>query len=183
MRHRAHNKTRSPRRVLLVVCEGETERVYVEMLRRHYRLPITIKSKVIGNRINKRLLQQFLKEEGLESPADYLVVFMYDADVESVVTNVKKLNGVPIFSTPCIELWFLLHHQEFKRPSSTKEIVDILDRSWNGYIKGRLTEKQKEILLSKRFDASERAKRLDNDKNPSSEMWRFLKILEDEKNC
>lgn len=55
MRERRYKKARKPRKVFLVVCEGETEEDYVNILKRHYRLPITIKTKVSGNAVSIRL--------------------------------------------------------------------------------------------------------------------------------
>lgn len=56
MRERRFKKSRQPKKVFLVVCEGETEEEYVNMLKRHYRLPIAIKTKVSGNAVNLRLI-------------------------------------------------------------------------------------------------------------------------------
>ena len=64
-------KKRMPRRVFLVICEGDTEETYVEALKQHFRLPIAIKTKVSGNKINARLVAQYIKELGLAKDDDY----------------------------------------------------------------------------------------------------------------
>ena len=61
MRERRFKKARQPKKVFLVVCEGETEEEYVNMLKRHYRLPISIKTKVSGNAVNPRLVNQYMR--------------------------------------------------------------------------------------------------------------------------
>ena len=185
MSRRTQNKKRNPRRVILVICEGETEAAYVSLFRRHYRLPITIKSKIVGNKINKRLINQILAEEGLKGENDSYVLFMYDSDVEPVIEKLRQLEGLLVISNPCIEFWYLLHHQEHSRFTSAKEVLKILKNSspiWTSYSKGTLTEKQKEILLKNQEVASTRARILNPDANPSTNMYQFLEILEIEKN-
>ena len=41
-----------------VFCEGETEEEYVNFLKREYRLPIEIITKVAGNKINSRYINE-----------------------------------------------------------------------------------------------------------------------------
>ena len=65
MRERRSKKTRNPKRVFLVLCEGETEKEYVEILKRHFRLPVAIKTKVRGCKINERLINSYVKELGV----------------------------------------------------------------------------------------------------------------------
>ena len=80
MRKRKNKQSRLPRKLFLVVCEGETEEKYVELLRAYFRLPIAIKTKVSGNAVNQRLVKQYLKELGEEDYGESKVFFIYDAD-------------------------------------------------------------------------------------------------------
>ncbi len=100
MRDRKFKKTRKPHKVFLVVCEGETEEEYVNLLKRHYRLPVTIKTKVSGNAISERLVNQYLKELGLARDDDYQVFFMYDADIDLIVEKLLNMAGISILSNP-----------------------------------------------------------------------------------
>lgn len=184
MRKRKYEKSRRPRRVILVLCEGETEAAYVDVLRKHYRIPITVKSKIVGSKVNERLVNKLLKEEGLYGNDESIVVFMYDADVKEVVIKLKALKGNLILSNPCIEFWYLLHCQSYSRALSSKEAAKILEKSlpvWMGYAKGVLTSGQREFLLNSHKLASSRAKILEPESNPSSNMYLFLEILESEK--
>lgn len=186
MRKRHYGRIRNPRQIILVICEGESEAAYVDLLRKHYRLPITIKSKILGNKINKRLVKQILSQESLTGNEDSRVIYMYDSDVESIIEKLKQLDGTLIISNPCIELWYLLHHQDHSRFSSSKEIVKRLENSlslWNGYTKGKLTDGQKEFLLNNSEGAVNRAKSLNSFINPSTNMYKFLEILDSEKNA
>lgn len=184
MRKRRQSKARNARKVILVICEGETEATYVELLRRHYRLPITIKSRIVGNRISRRLVAQLLEEERLSGNEDSIIVYIYDGDIKLVVDKLRQLKGEIILSHPCIELWYLLHKQNHSREISSKDVSKLLENTlplWNGYTKGVLTEKQKDFLLANQEEASNRAKLLEIDTNPSTNMYRFLEILEKEK--
>ena len=100
--------------MIFVVCEGDTEQAYVEMLKRYYRLPITVKTKVSGNRINSKLLNQYIAELGLDKEYECIVFLMYDGDVKAVVDRLNSLKGTLILSTPCIEYWFLIHSLNHK---------------------------------------------------------------------
>ena len=43
-----------------VFCEGQTEEAYVCFLRSKYRIPIEIVPKVLGNKINERLINTYI---------------------------------------------------------------------------------------------------------------------------
>ena len=76
MRKRKISKKKEPRTVFLVICEGETEREYVEILKLWYRLPVVIKTRVSGNKINQRLVDQYIQELGLHKDDDYRHFFV-----------------------------------------------------------------------------------------------------------
>lgn len=185
MRERRFKKPHTPRRVFLVICEGETEKAYVECLKRHYRLPITIRTKVSGNYINARLVEQYLKDEGLERPDDYRVFFIYDSDVQCVVDKLNTLTGDAVLTNPCIELWFLLHSKDYSRAQMSDVIVKQLLAShpvWQRYSKGMITSDQQRHLIDNRHQAIARANKLPWPGNPSSNMRLFIDALENEKN-
>ena len=185
MRIRKYKKARSPHRVFLVICEGETEETYINLLKRHYRLPITIKTKVIGNYINARLINQYIKELGV-SAEECSVFHVYDADVKAVLEKILSLPGKAVISNPCIELWFALHLKDFNRAVTSEAIVrelSLIDRIWKSYGKGGLTSDQAKHLVNNKDMAIERAKRLKWPLNPSSNMYDFIDALENEKNA
>lgn len=112
MRERINKKKRHPHRTFLVICEGETEQAYIEALKRQYRLPIAIRTKVSGNNIKERLVRQYLNELGLVDCDEYRIFYIYDCDVECIVTKLNKLEGTLILTNPCIELWFFTAFRE-----------------------------------------------------------------------
>lgn len=184
MRKRRFKVERDPRRVILVICEGETEKSYVEILRQHYRLPITIKTRISGNSINKRLVSQYLGELGLDSKENCEICYIYDDDVPEVTEKLRGLEGSCFLSNPCIELWFLLHSRLHAAPISSDEVVKSLVSTsgvWRNYEKGKLTSLQRDVLLAEKLSASLRAERLASGKNPSTELHHFIAILENAK--
>lgn len=184
MRTRINKKKKNPRRIFLVVCEGETESVYVELLRRHYRLPIVIKSRIAGNRINARLVGQYIRELGVSTDSDYRIFYVYDMDVENIVRILQNMEGTPVLSNPCVEFWFLLHSLTHNKTVKSEEVVRILTKSaleWKSYRKGCLTDAQRGLLVSKTAEAVERARQLLFPQNPSSNMPVLIEALEREK--
>ncbi|MDE6553193.1 MAG: RloB family protein [Muribaculaceae bacterium] len=183
MRERRFKRSRKPHKVFLVVCEGETEEEYVNMLKRHYRLPIAIRTKVSGNTICIRLVNQYLKELDLEKDDDCTVFYIYDADIECIAGKLLKMPGKAILSNPSIELWYMLHSKDFRRFLPSESVVRELsgcDTVWKQYVKGKLTGEQQYFLLSRQKDAFRRAKNLKWPSNPSSNMHEFLQALEAE---
>lgn len=172
------------RKVFLIICEGETEGAYVDALKKYFRLPITIKTKVCGSAINHRLIKQYVEELGIEREDEYRIFYIYDSDVQCVVDKIKALPGDLILTNPCIELWFMLHSVEYTRSQDSKSIIKDLSKchtAWASYAKGALSRDQIGILLNRRSHAIERSKRLDWPFNPSSNMYVFLEALESEK--
>lgn len=181
MRERKYAKKKSPRRLFLVICEGETERQYIETLKLHYRLPITIKTKVSGTKICKRLVARYLSELGLDKTDSCEVFFVYDADVAEMVDRLTGLCGTLILSNPCIELWFALHAADCRKCRSSREIVADLAVShkvWANYCKGLLRCEQASFLVEHSADACRRAQKLKWPDNPSTNMHVFIDAVE-----
>lgn len=185
MRERKLKKIYTPRRVFLVVCEGETEREYVEALKRRFRLPVAIKTKVSGNQINARLIKEYVRELGLLSKDEYHVFYIYDSDVKSIVDKLRQLEGTLILSNPCIELWFMLHSSEHNRATTSDEMVRRLKQShsaWAHYSKGYLSNDQLNLLFGHVDEAATRARLLDWPENPSTNAYKLIDALNEAKN-
>lgn len=185
MRDRIARKIKRPNRVFLVICEGESEKCYVESLKREFRLPITVRTRISGNEINSRLLAQYIKELGVSDYADCSVFFIYDGDVECVASKLKRLNGKTILSYPCFELWYLLHIKDFRRAADSDAICKALksaDPVWETYRKGTLSSAQINLLTTNRAAAIERSRKLNAGENPSTEIPLFIEALISAKN-
>ena len=181
MRKRKISKKKEPRTVFLVICEGETEREFVEILKLWYRLPVVIKTRVSGNKINQRLVDQYIYELGLDKDDDYRVFFVYDADIKDIVHRLKCMQGTLILSNPCIELWFMLHSKKFGKVCDSASIVKELkssDTVWTNYQKGQFSYDQSKFLMTHTNKASENASKLRWPDNPSTNMSVFIDSLE-----
>lgn len=79
------------RRIALVICEGETEENYLNLIRKWYKSPVRIVSRIEGTRITQALVDKH--ERGLKiSDKDKVDTFlMYDMDVSAIN---KKTDGV-----------------------------------------------------------------------------------------
>ncbi|MDE6577506.1 MAG: RloB family protein [Muribaculaceae bacterium] len=183
MRKRKNKQSRQPRKLFLVVCEGETEEEYVGLLRSYFRLPIVIKTKVCGNAVNRRLVKQYLKELGEEEYGESKVFFIYDADDPIITYKLQTLPGKVILSNPCFEFWYILHSKVSWHALSSADTVRLLRQInpvWKGYKKGVLTLEQGKYLLERMNSACENAEKLKWHENPSSNMNIFIEDLKSE---
>jgi hypothetical protein len=107
---------------------------------------------------------------------------MYDLDVKGVAAKIAACkNSISIASNPVLELWFLLHTTEQTAAITTDDCIDKLKQSmpdWIGYKKGSFSEKQKQTLWTNRGMATERAKQLPEEGNPSSLVYRLIEAME-----
>ncbi|MDE6409629.1 MAG: RloB family protein [Muribaculaceae bacterium] len=181
MMGRRYKKERELREIFLVFCEGQTEKEYVEVLKRYYRLPITIKTKVSGANITQRFVNQCVKELALTPNEKCSIFYMYDADVEAVTERLTGLRGTAVLSNPCMEFWFILHSKDFVKRINSSDAIKVLAQSglcWKSYKKGYLSSEQQKMLIDKRHDAVKRANKLQYPNNPSSNIYKFIELLE-----
>ena len=151
---------RTPRKmkpVILVLCEGETEECYVDCLKQKYRLPIRVVSKVVGQKINPRLVERYKKELQIRRSEQIDCFLLYDADVPEIAERIAACTGATaILSRPCLEVWFLAHTEKVAAADlSAAECLRRLTRTeeWKGYRKGYLSESEKKLLWDKRLEA------------------------------
>lgn len=177
--HKMKAKQRISRKtnpVIFVFCEGKTEEQYVKLLRVHFRVTIKIISKVVGTKITPRLINAHLTEYGY-TPQDS-IFYLYDGDREDIGRTLKNISqGIVLLSTPCIELWFLLHYGSYKRESKSEDVVKELNRSCPDYTKGVISENLKNTLKERWTIATERAIKLPEGTNPSTSVYKFIQHL------
>lgn len=181
-RRRDTGKPRHMRPAILVLCEGETEEVYVDFLRQQYRCPIKIVSKILGSHIDERRIRAIQDSMKLSGNDVVHTFFMYDRDVHATNYKLDSIKGVKLCSNPCIELWFLLHVRSVNASITSRACVDMLrheNEVWKDYSKAELTLTQRACLWNERLVASERAKKLLDFQNPSSTIYQLIEYLED----
>ena len=168
--------------IFLVLCEGNTEEVYIHFLRKKYQLPIKIISHITGLSISPSIQKRIVKGEKMNESEKITTFLMYDLDTEGIAEKLDVCKGsISITSNPSVELWFLLHADKQNAAISTDNCIDKLIKStpdWANYKKGSLSEKQKQFLWGNRGLASERAKQLQEGENPSSLVYRLIEIME-----
>ena len=168
-------KTMSPN--YFVFCEGDTEVVYVEMLRAHYRLPIHIIAKKTLLNITPALIER-CKSKYVQTKNDKTYL-MYDLDVATMLERLQKVTGaVLLCSNPCFELWLLLHYADQKTELKSEECLRRLVEFEKQYKKGMLTNEIKQHLTENQQTAIERARKLVAYGNPSSTVYRLIDDLE-----
>lgn len=181
-RTRSANSIRKMKPIILVLCEGETEECYVEFLKRQYRLPIKIVSKVVGQKINERLVARIQNELKLNASERIDCFLMYDADVPAVVSNIQSCkNANALLSRPCLEVWFLAHSESVpKTDFSSVECLRKLKNvpAWKDYRKGFLTAEQQELLWQNRHTAAKNITNTPSEQCAFSMVGDFIETLE-----
>ena len=89
------------RRIILVICEGETEVGYINLVKKWYKSPVRIVSHIEGTKITQSLVEKRARELKI-SPFDKVDTFlMYDMDVAAVNKKVMACKAEPLLSNPC----------------------------------------------------------------------------------
>lgn len=170
------------RRIALVICEGETEENYINLLKRWYKSPVRIVSHVEGTKISQSLVDKRTKELKISALDKVDTFLMYDMDVTAVNEKVTSCKAELLLSNPCFEIWLLLHAKDQKSSLNTDAVLKELKKSatvWNNYNKSLYTDTQKAFLKEHIGVAIDRAKALKEFQNPSSNIYKLVEILKD----
>ena len=197
-RKRNRNNRRS-KRVILVAYEGKnkTERNYFDSFKgldKNY----TIRT-VPGNETDPvNLVKQTIenvKEKGLVLEDDDRAFCIFDTDVNSskniqiveAIELAQSNNIKVITSSPCIEMWFLLHYEYTTASMSSEDVIKRLKQHYPKYIKNC---NMYPILYDKTKIACEYAKKLERyqidngrniksvEANPHSDVYQIIEELE-----
>lgn len=172
------------RKIALVICEGESEVGYLDLIRKWYKSPVRIVSHIEGTRITRTLVDKHVRELKI-SPYDKVDTFlMYDMDVPAINEKLMACNAELLLSNPCFEVWLLLHSKMQKTGLSSNAVINELKKCspiWHNYNKAFYTDTQKSFLKEHLSKAISRAKTLKDFQNPSSRIYKLLEILEDRK--
>lgn len=161
-----------------VFCEGKTEASYVAYLRKNFRIPIQIKTKISGSRINENQIKSCLKHETKTSKDK--IFLLYDLDVDGVLDRILAIkNAELLISNPCIELWFLLHFQNQTANLNSEHCLQLLKGHITNYKKGSQRESIMNEICDRVDKAVERANQLNSPKNPSTTVQVFIEIIRD----
>lgn len=111
------------RKIALVICEGETEVEYLNLIRKWYKSPVRIVSHIEGNRITQPLIDKHARELKI-SPFDKVDTFlMYDMDVPAINDKLMACKAELLLSNPCFEVWLLLHVKDQTSALSSTAVI------------------------------------------------------------
>lgn len=151
-------------------------------IRKTFRSPIKIISKVEGSDISSKLVNSRKKELKI-SPAEQIRVFlMYDMDVPAVTDKLFECQAEMLLSNPCMEIWYLLHCKDQRGSVTSEKTIIALKAAggvWAKYEKASLTETQKAFLRDNLDIAVSRAKSLVMPNNPSTGIYKLIEALKE----
>ena len=144
---RRNKNNRKSKRVILVSVEGKnkTEKNYINNFSSREK-DFVIKV-VPGNETDPiNLVEQAIKKSkelnlDLEEDDKAYVVFDLDTNInknkqiKEAIDIANQNNIIPIVSTPCIELWFLLHYEYTTATMSNDEVIKKLKKYYPKYEK------------------------------------------------
>jgi len=104
---------------------------------------------------------------------------VYDLDVPEMLGKLQAIkNTVLLSSNPCFELWYLLHYQEQKAAITSNECNLKLKQQDPNYNKGLFNKELKNRIEEGQAKAVNRASKLTEFENPSSQLYKFINELE-----
>ena len=173
---------RQMRKVILVICEGETEENYINLLKKWYKSPIKIISHVEGSKISPSLVENRVRELKISQRDNVQAYLIYDMDVPAINEKLQACNASLLLSNPCFELWLLLHAKGQRTTINTDAVIKELkacNTIWGNYVKSSFTETQKAFLRKNTDAAIERAVHLNEFENPSTNVYLLIQKLKE----
>ncbi len=177
---RVGSAIRRMRKIAVVICEGETERAYINLLKSWFRSPIKVYHHVEGTKITPDLVKNRVDEHRLSADDEIQSFLMYDLDVSEITEKLVACKTELLGSNPCFELWLLLHVREHRQNLNTSNVIKELKRSsaiWKSYEKSVFTDTQKAYLKEHIKEAVSRAKRLKEPENPSTGIYKLIELI------
>ena len=191
-------KPRNKKNKIIIAVEGKnkTEKIYFDNFddgKKNYSITIARGNDTDPIKLVRNLEKEMRKREiSLKNGDKVFCVFDVDIDYKKnkVIEEAKEFaskNGIQIItSTPCVELWFLLHYDYTTAPLTNNEVMKRLKKYYPKY------EKNINIYMdinSKTSKAIENAKKLENyqkennriigtvEANPNTEIYKIVEYL------
>ena len=158
--------TKQPRRRILIVTEGNTEKAYFDAVRQRWRLHnvVVVENPDCTDPVS--LLNHAKEKDSAESIFDggYDAVWLvYDLEkpnakdrhdqsqkVKDKITGKDYANFHLALSDPSFEFWYVLHFDKTTKDfTGADEVIKHLKKHWSDYKKGIMSEKEFESILTK----------------------------------
>lgn len=129
------------RKVILIVCEGETEEAYFRTVKAHFREPGTPNLKIVRDRSDTVHAVEKGIRENRDGDFDH-VYCVVDADKPDRISIARRRIGKRenfdlVLSVPCFEVWLLLHFAQSDAPFAECAAVCARLREYlPNYVKG-----------------------------------------------
>ncbi len=183
-RRKRETKGKKIKPTFFVFCEGESEETYIQLLRKTYRVPVEIVSKITRNQVSVRKIRENIKNSTTHKKDK--IYLMYDIDVKDFLQKLKliqdqiqqQIHTELIVSNPCFELWYIYHFINLNAEISSENCKKKLQALCPNYKKGELSFKLKEKLATHKIQAINRSKKNEPFENPSTLLHLFLEDLE-----
>jgi len=201
---RRRGASRSPKRSILVVCEGaKTEPNYISFFKQELRLS-NVDLEICGEQCGSDPLSvvnfaeaKFKRESHIDDC--FCVIDRDKHDLQRFNAAIAKARALDLksktrtfqlhVSDPCVEYWFILHFEYLRRPfvkqgqkSRAEVAMDVLKTHWPDYRKGlKNTGEHLEPLLEKACQNAERAledAKQTGETNPSTTMHSLIRTLQ-----
>ena len=189
---------REPKKIILIVCEGETEKKYFNTFRTRYRnnnIKIHTDFILQNDPINlikfTKTKRSLVKDFDANEKDCAWCVFDVDNNTDKVLKKVndfaKKANIEIALSNPCIELWFLLHYKEVHSQISVQDILSKLKEFIPNYKKGKIDytilskNTQKAISNAKKLNETHEKNKINlitTKSNPSTQVFKLIESID-----
>ena len=191
---RRKQKTRVPRKVYVIVCEGEkTERIYFNRYKTRYsNLKIeTPNSKCTDPKNLAKFARKQIEKKGLNfiNGDKVWCVFDCDENTNEDISQACKIakNDVKIcLSNPNFEFWFLLHYEYIITRLERSEVIEKLKKHIPNYSKSTdvfndlLNKRSKAINTAEKlneFHKKNNIKLISVESNPSTQVYRIVEEI------
>ena len=137
-------------------------------------------SHIEGTKITQSLVDNRTRELKLSKYDKVHTFLMYDMDVPSINEKLMACKAEKLLSNPCFEIWLLLPAKDQKCPITTDALIKELKKCatvWRNYSKSDFTNTQEAFLKINTDTATSRAKELRELQNPSTSVYKLIKLL------
>lgn len=190
--------TREPAHRIFVFCEGKTEKVYLEWLAQRFRRP-AVQVEIKGKRgvpmtvVNEACAKAKTLAKDARSPIEerFAVWAVCDRDEHPNFDDAAETaarGGVGFaWSTPCVELWALLHLVDHQAHLHHHECQRALHAETPKYHHDNhpcfdcdaLTEERRAVATTRALNLHRRAVDAGNPfENPTTALWKLVQVLE-----